>query len=127
MIPKRKMYSLFTFQMKKFKFTKTNKELYVFTSKIKKYQSINIQLVNTIDKNQAFYTHHQFERAKKAKDLYHVLRTPLIKDIKTILQINMIANNLITIKDIKIAQQISGQDIKSLIGKTTKNASTSHQ
>ena len=82
---KKEMHSLFTFQMKKFKFTKSNQGLYVLTSKIKTYQNINIQLVNTSDKNQAFYTHHWFERAKKAKDLYHALRSTSIKDFKAIL------------------------------------------
>jgi hypothetical protein len=85
---------------KKVKFTKTNHGLYMSKPNIKKSQNINFQLVNTINKNKALYTHCQFERAKNVRDLYHALRTLLSKDFKAILQIYMITNNLITIKDI---------------------------
>ena len=48
-----------------------------------------------------------------------IIYVELIKDFKAIFHINMIANNPITIKNIKIAQQIFGEDIGSCIGKTT--------
>jgi hypothetical protein len=37
---------------------------------------------------------------------------------------NLIANNLVTTKDIKIAKQICSQDIGSLKGKTTRKKPT---
>ena len=64
--------------------------------------------------------HRQFERAKRARDHYHALGTPSSHDFKAILRMNIIANNPVTTKDIKIAEQIFGQDIGSLKGKTTR-------
>ena len=75
----------------------------MFKPKIKKTQTIDIQFQDIMNKNKAFYTHCQLKKAKKAKNLCHALGTLLIKNIKAIFQINMITNNLITIKDIKIS------------------------
>ena len=102
------------------KFTRTDQGLYVFKPSIKQTTSQEVQLLNTIDENKAFYTHWQFEKAKRARDLYHVLGTPSTHDFKAILRMNIITNNPVTTKDIKIAQQIFGQDIGSLKGKTTR-------
>jgi hypothetical protein len=73
-----------------------------------------------MDENKAFYTNQQFAKAKKVCKLYHALGTPSIQDFKAMLQMNLIANNLITVEDIEIAEQIFGSDIGSLKGKTTR-------
>jgi hypothetical protein len=105
---------------KQVKFTKTNQGLYIFKPKIKQLIKTQVQFVNTIDENKAFFTHHQFEWAKWAGELYHALGTPSIQDFKAILRMNFISNNPVTIEDIKIAQQIFGMDIGLLKGKTTR-------
>jgi hypothetical protein len=77
-------------------------------------------LVNTVEENKLAYTNRQFERAKKARELYHALGTPSISDFKAIIRMNAIKNNPITLEDIKIAENIFGPDVGSLKGKTTR-------
>lgn len=61
------------------------------------HQSNNgIKLLKTVEENKSFYTHQQFEQAKKAWDLFHALGTPLITNFKAILQMNTIWTNLVT-------------------------------
>jgi hypothetical protein len=99
---------------------RTDQGLYIFKPKIKQLIETQGQFVNTIDENKAFFTHCQFEQAKRARELYYALRAPSIQDFKAILCMNFISNNPVTIEDIKIAQQIFGLDIGSLKGKTTR-------
>jgi hypothetical protein len=42
----------------------------------------------------------------KAKELYHALRTPSIKDIKLIITMNKIANIPVNMENIALAEQI---------------------
>lgn len=70
-----------------------------------------IQLWNTVEENTNFYTHQQFEQAKKAWDLFHTLGTPLINNFKAILRMNTIWNNPVITKDIEIAEKIFGPNI----------------
>ena len=104
---------------KQVKFTRTEHGLYVFKPKIQ-VKSHQVQLVQTLDENKAFYTNRQFLKAKKARELYHALGTPSIQDFKAMLRMNLIANNPVTVEDIEIAEQIFGTDIGSLKGKTTR-------
>jgi hypothetical protein len=105
---------------KRIKFTKPDQGLYIFKPKIKKTNRIGSPFVNTIDKNKIFFTTWQVDKAKQARELYHALGTPSIQDFKAILCMNLIATNLMTTEDIKIAEEIFGLDIGSLKGKTTK-------
>jgi hypothetical protein len=82
---------------------KTNQGLNVFKPKIKQSNKTKVQLINTINKNKAFFTHCQFRQAKRAREFYLALRTPSIQDFKAILCMNFISNNPVTIKDIEIA------------------------
>jgi hypothetical protein len=77
-----------------------------------------------VEENKSFYTQRQFERAKRARDLYHALGTPSINDFKAMLRMNTITNNPVTTEDIKIAEKIFGLDIKALQGKTTRRRPT---
>jgi hypothetical protein len=103
----------------KIKFTKTEQGLYAFKPLIKKWNN-EVALVTTIEENKMFFTQRQYQRAKKARELYHALGTPLIKDFKNIITTNAIADNPINTEDIELAQQIFGEDIGSLKGKTIR-------
>jgi hypothetical protein len=74
---------------KKVRFEELDNGLYVFVPK----QYRNAQFLPSIEKNKNFYTTNQFERAKKARDLYHAIGTPSVNDFKAILRMNMISNN----------------------------------
>jgi hypothetical protein len=76
--------------------------------------------MNSVEENKAFYTHRQFERAKRARDLYHAIGTPSLDDFRAIIRMNIIRNNPVTTEDIQLAEQIFGPDIGSLKGKTTR-------
>ena len=77
-------------------------------------------MVNTVKENRNFYTERQFERAKRARDLYHAIGTPSINDFKAILRMNTIGDNPVTTKDIVLAEKIFGPDIGQLKGKSTR-------
>ena len=66
----------------------------------------NALMLNTVEENKTFYTERQFERAKRARDLFHALGTPSINDFKAIFRMNTINNNPVTTDDIKVAEKI---------------------
>eukprot|EP00978_Attheya_sp_CCMP212_P005490 scaffold12295_cov58-Attheya_sp.AAC.3 len=68
-----------------------------------------------------FHTVRQFERAKRAREFYHAMGTPSIPDLLAILWMNIVKDNPITIKDIKLAEKIFGPDVATLKGKTTRH------
>jgi hypothetical protein len=82
-------------------------------------ESNNYQFITTMEENRKFYTERQFQRAKKARELYYSLGAPSLQDFKTMGTMNFIKNNPILFEDIKIAESIFGPDIGSLKGKTT--------
>ena len=45
-------------------------------------------MLNTGEENKVFYTECQFERAKRAHDLFHALGTPSINDFKAIIRMS---------------------------------------
>ena len=98
------------------RFTRLGNNLYVFKPPIKK----QIQLLNTVEENKTFFTQRQFDRAKRARDLYHALGTPSINDFKAMLRMNTIIGNPVTTEDIVMAEQIFGADIGRIKGKTTR-------
>jgi hypothetical protein len=104
---------------KKVKFNKTDQWLYIFKPKITKNNN-QMQFLNTVDENKHFFTRQQFARAKLARELYNALGTPSLADFKAIIRMNLIVNNLITQKDIDIAESIFGPEIGSLKGKTIR-------
>jgi hypothetical protein len=83
-------------------------------------ESTNYQFITTMEENRKFYTERQFQRAKKARELYYSLGTPSLKDFKTMVTMNFIKNNPISLEDIKLAESIFGPDIGSLKRKTTR-------
>ena len=59
-------------------------------------------------------------QARKAQELYQALGMPSTNDLKSIIRINLIRNNAITIEDIDMATKIYGPNISMLKGKTTR-------
>jgi hypothetical protein len=51
------------------------------------------------------------DKAKQARELYNALGTPLIQDFKAILHISLIANNLVTTKNIKLQRKFLDQTL----------------
>lgn len=98
------------------RFNRLHNNLYVFKPSIK----TQVQLLNTVEENKTFFTQRQFERAKRARDLYHALGTPSVNDFKAMLRMNTIIGNPVTTEDIVMAEQIFGTDIGRIKGKTTR-------
>jgi hypothetical protein len=81
-------------------------------------------LINTVRENRAGYTQRQFEQAKRARELYHIVGTPTIETFKTLIKMNAIRNCPVTTEDVNIAEKIFGADMSSLKGKSTRRKST---
>ena len=77
-------------------------------------------LVNTVAENRKGYTLRQFERAKKARALYHIVGTPTVENFKALLKMNVIKNCPVTSEDVTMAEKIFGPDISNLKGKSTR-------
>jgi NAD-dependent DNA ligase len=81
--------------------------------------SVKLQY-SSLECNKKVYSAELFERAKKARNLFHALGHPSIPYMRAITWMNMIINNLITTKDIDLAEMIFGLDIRTIKGKTTR-------
>eukprot|EP00978_Attheya_sp_CCMP212_P031940 scaffold122572_cov28-Attheya_sp.AAC.1 len=103
---------------KKIVFKRAYNNLYFYKPEDDK-QNGNV-FVTTLKENMKFHTARQFERAKRARDFYHAMGTPSIPDLLAILRMNIVKDNPITIKDIKLAEKIFGPDVATLKGKTTR-------
>jgi len=67
--------------------------------------NVKLQLLFSPEDNKKFYSTQQFDRAKKACNLYHAVGHPSIPDMTAIIRMNMKTNNLIITKDIDIAER----------------------
>jgi hypothetical protein len=84
-----------------------------------KYLQKESHLINTVKENRVGYTQRQFEQAKKAQELYHIVGTPIIETFKTLLKMNAVRNCPVTAEDVNIAEKIFGTNMPSLRGKST--------
>ena len=80
-----------------------------------------VQMVSTVAENCGNYTTQQFEKAKEARKLYHNIGSTTVENFKYMLKSNGIRNCPVTIEDVKIAEDIWGNNISYLKGKTTRN------
>ena len=81
-------------------------------------------LVDTVAENRKGYTQRQFERAKRARALYHTIGTPTVRNFKALLRMNVIQNCPVTVDDVNMAEKIFGPDKSSLKGKSTRKKPT---
>ncbi len=78
------------------------------------------QHILTVAENHKNYSVQQYERAQRARKLYHILNAPSKKNFKYILRSNQIKNCPVTPQDVDIAEDIFGKDISYLKGKSTR-------
>jgi hypothetical protein len=82
-------------------------------------QAMN-NLVIAVKENMMGYTQRQFENAKRARQLYHIMGCPTVENLKHILRQNIIKNCPVTAEEVNIAEKIFGGDIGTLKGKSTR-------
>jgi hypothetical protein len=68
-------------------------------------------LVDSVQENKQGYSQRQFEDAKQARKLYHVLGCPTVENFKAIIRQNLVKNCPVTVDDIANAEKIFGPDI----------------
>ena len=108
------------------KFTKTKEGLYGFKFNQEYLRTVartkkeEFNGVTTVAENRKNYTTQQFERAKRARKLYHVIGAPSMKNYKAILKSNQIRNCPVTEKDVDLAEQIFGPDVATIKGKSVR-------
>ena len=66
------------------------------TTDDKQKQLLQMQLINTIDKNKISFTKYQQAEAKKAIELFNPVGFQSVEDLKAAIQMNLIRNNLVT-------------------------------
>jgi hypothetical protein len=81
-------------------------------------------MVTTVKENKMGFTQKQYENAKKARRLYHIVGCPTVENFKHILRQNIIKNCPVTPEDVNIAEKIFGGDIGTLKGKSTRRRPT---
>jgi hypothetical protein len=97
----------------------------LYTFKVSKnYLKKESHMINTVKENRVGYTQRQFEQAKRAQELYHIVGTPTVETFKTLIKLNAIRNCPVTTEDVNIAKKIFGAVMLSLKGKSTRRKST---
>jgi hypothetical protein len=93
----------------------------LYTYKVSdKYLKKLSHLINTVKEIRVGYTQRQFEQAKRAQELYHIVGTPTIESFKALIKMNAIKNCPVTTEDVNNAKKIFGTDMSSLRGKLTR-------
>jgi hypothetical protein len=97
----------------------------LYTYKVSdEYLKKQSHLINTVKENRVGYTQRQFEQARRARELYHIVGTPTIESFKALIKMNAIKNCPVTTEDVNNAEKIFGTDMLSLRGKLTRHKST---
>lgn len=87
-------------------------------------QKLKAQMINTMKENEMFVTPSQLEKAKRARKLYESMGTPTTQDLKAMIRMNLIRDNIVTTKDVDLAETIFGPDVGAIKGKTTRQRPT---
>ena len=97
--------------------------IYVFTLPVchkDKKDLAKSHLVDTVKENRLGYTKSQFDKAVKARTLYHELDAPTIENYKAFIRMGGVQYGPVRVEDIKIAENIFGPDMATLKGKRTR-------
>ena len=92
----------------------------LFQYVMKKVEAAESHLVDTVKENCKGYTQAQYDRAVRARSLYHELGAPTLDNYKGFIKMGGVQNCPIRIEDINIAQNIFGPDMATLKGKSTQ-------
>ena len=84
-------------------------------------ESGTCNMVCTVAENRKNYTQRQFDDAKKARRLYHIVGCPALESFKQAIRQRIIKNNPVTVADVNIAERIFGPDLGTLKGKSTRS------
>jgi hypothetical protein len=88
---------------------------------LKRQDSSNkMQMIQTVAENLTFLTPRQQKRARRARELFHAMGTPTVDDLKAMIRMNLIRNNVVTTEDLNLATKAYGEDIDAIKGKTTR-------
>jgi hypothetical protein len=101
------------------KFKCNPEDLYTFEVS-DRYLKKESHLIETVKENRVGYTQRQYERAKRARKLYHIVGTPTLETFKMLIKMNAIRNCPMTTENVNIAKMIFGADMSSLKGKSTR-------
>jgi hypothetical protein len=82
------------------------------------------QFLNTLEENLGFLSPRQQKRAKIARELYEAMGTPTVDDLKAMIWMNLIKNNVVTTDDVNLAIKAYGPDVGAIKGKTTRSKPT---
>jgi hypothetical protein len=91
---------------------------------IKTNDKKHLQLRNTIKENYKYLPPRQVLRVKRARKLFHAMGNLTADDLKAIIQMNLIQNNMVTTDNINLATKVFGDDIGALKGKITRRKPT---
>jgi hypothetical protein len=80
------------------KFPRNAKGLYAYKPEVMSQQC---HTIDTVAENHKNHTLRQFERAKVACTLYHILGAPSIENLKHLLRTNQIKNCPVTVRDVQ--------------------------
>jgi hypothetical protein len=78
-------------------------------------------LGQTLEENMAFLSPRQQKRAYRARQLYDAMGTPTVDDLKAMIRMNLIRNNIVTTEDVNLATKAFGAEIGNIKGKTTRS------
>jgi hypothetical protein len=82
------------------------------------------QFLNSVKENMKFLSSRQQQRARKARELYVAMGTPTVDDLKAMIRMNLIRNNVVTTEDVNLATKAYGPDVGAIKGKTTRTKPT---
>jgi hypothetical protein len=82
------------------------------------------QFLNTLEENLGFLSPRQQKRAKIAREIYEAMDTPMVDDLKAMIRINLIKNNVVTTDDVNLATKAYDPDVGAIKGKTTGSKPT---
>jgi hypothetical protein len=71
----------------------------------------HLQLLNTIKENIKYLTPRQVLQVKRARKLFHAIGNLTTDDLKAIIWMNLIQNNIVTTNDVNLATKVFGEDI----------------